>query len=119
MTKILETKFRSFQFFLSIIVSYSASGNYDSEVRLAQRLLLGLVQRISEMKTYYAIVNLADRLLGAYVSAEDLASAFKAATHKYKTRHPRLHVETIAVQEMVDEYVTGIWRAPGPSSATH
>ena len=48
------------------------------------------------MKTYYAIVNVEDRRLGTYVRAEDVAAAFETATIKYKTRHPRLHVETIA-----------------------
>jgi hypothetical protein len=55
---------------------------------------------IEVMKTYYAIVNVKDRRLGTYVSAENVAAAFKTATARYKTRHPRLHVETIAVQEM-------------------
>ena len=41
------------------------------------------------MKTYYVIVD-------AYVPAEDVVRAFKTATARYKMRHPRLHVETIA-----------------------
>jgi len=64
------------------------------------------------VKTYYALVNIEDRRLGAYVSAENVADAFKTATDRYKTRHPRLRVETIAVQEMADEYLNGIWREP-------
>jgi hypothetical protein len=64
------------------------------------------------VKTYYALVNIEDRRLGAYVSAENVADAFKTATDRYKTRHPRLRVETIAVQEMADEYLNGIWRTP-------
>jgi hypothetical protein len=49
------------------------------------------------VKTYYAIVNVEGRRLGAYVSAENVAGAFKTA---------------IAVQEMADEYLSGIWRTP-------
>jgi hypothetical protein len=56
------------------------------------------------MKTYYAIVNVGHRRLGTFVPAENVAAAFKRATARYKTRYPRLHVETIAVQEMADEY---------------
>ena len=46
-----------------------------------------------------------DRRLGTYVRAQNVAAAFETATISYKMRHPRLHVETIAVQEMADEYV--------------
>ena len=55
------------------------------------------------MKTYYAIVNVEDRRFGTYVPAENVAAAFETATARYKTRHPRLHVETIAVQEIAEE----------------
>jgi hypothetical protein len=59
-----------------------------------------------------------ERRLGTYVSAENVPGAFKTAADRYKARYPRLHVETIAVQEMADDYVTGIWRAPaGPHSS--
>jgi acyl-CoA synthetase (NDP forming) len=64
------------------------------------------------VKTYYAIVNVEGRRLGAYVSAENVAGAFKTATERYKMRRPRLRVETIAVQEMAAEYLSGIWRTP-------
>jgi hypothetical protein len=56
------------------------------------------------MKTYYAIVNVEDGRLGTYVPAEDVAGAFETARARYEMRHPRLHVETIAVQEMAAEY---------------
>ena len=49
------------------------------------------------MKTYYAIVNVEDRRLGTYVLAENVAAAFQTAAIWYKTRHPGLHVETVAV----------------------
>ena len=54
------------------------------------------------MKRYYAIVNVEGRQLGGYVCAEDLATAFEAATLQYRKRYPRLYVETIAVQAMTD-----------------
>jgi len=76
--------------------------------QIARAVLL----RSQSVKTYYALVNIEDRRLGAYVSAENIADAFKTATDRYKARHPRLRVETIAVQEMADEYLTGIWRKP-------
>ena len=57
------------------------------------------------MKTYYAIVNVEGRRLGTYMPAENVAAAFETATARYKTRHPRLHVETIAVQEIAEEQV--------------
>ena len=57
------------------------------------------------MKTYYVIVDVEDKRLGAYVPAEDVEGAFTTATARYKMRHPRLHVETIAVQEMTARYV--------------
>lgn len=57
------------------------------------------------MKTYYAIVNVEDRRLGTYVPAVNVAAAFVTAAAKYKRRHPLLHVETIAVQEMASDYV--------------
>jgi len=57
------------------------------------------------MKTYYAIVNVEDRRLGTYVPAVNVAAAFVTAAAKYKRRHPLLHVETIAVQEMAGDYV--------------
>jgi hypothetical protein len=60
------------------------------------------------MKTYYAIVNVENRRLGTYVPAIDVAAAFVTAAAKYKRRHPLVHVETIAVQEMTGEYVG--WR---------
>ena len=53
------------------------------------------------MKTYYVIVDVEDRRLGVYVSAENIAAAFDTATAKYKMRHPRLHVVALAAQEMV------------------
>jgi hypothetical protein len=56
------------------------------------------------MRKYYAIVNVEQRQLGTLVSAENVAAAFEAATFKYRTRYPRLHVETIAVQEIVEEH---------------
>jgi len=56
------------------------------------------------MKTYYAIVNVEDRQLGTYVPAEDIAGAFETAKTRYKMRHPRLQVQTIAVQEMAAEH---------------
>jgi hypothetical protein len=68
------------------------------------------------MKIYYAIVSIEDRRLGTCVSAENVLGAFKTAAARYKTRYPRLHVETIAVQEMADDYVTGTWRAPAGST---
>jgi len=55
------------------------------------------------MKTYYAIVNVEDRQFGTYVPAENVAAAFETATARCKTRHPRLQVETIAVQEIAEE----------------
>jgi hypothetical protein len=65
---------------------------------------LGISKRNAQyMKTYYAIVNVEDRRLGIYVPAENVAAAFETATARYKTRHPRLHVETIAVQEIAEE----------------
>jgi len=42
--------------------------------------------------------------LGTCVPAENIPAAFNAATARYKMRHPRLHVESIAVQEMSDDY---------------
>jgi hypothetical protein len=54
------------------------------------------------MKTYYVIVDVEDTRLGAYVSAENIAAAFDTATAKYKMRHPRLHVEAMAAQEVAD-----------------
>ena len=56
------------------------------------------------MRTYYAVVNVENRRLGTYVSAENIAAAFAAATIKYKKRYPRFYVETIAVQEMADKH---------------
>ena len=60
------------------------------------------------MKTYYAIVNVENRRLGTYVPAVDVAAAFVTAAAKYKRRHPLVHVETIAVQEMAGDHVG--WR---------
>jgi hypothetical protein len=60
------------------------------------------------MKTYYAIVNVENRRLGTYVPAVDVAAAFVTAAAKYKRRHPLVHVETIAVQEMAGHHVG--WR---------
>jgi hypothetical protein len=60
------------------------------------------------MKTYYAIVNVENRRLGTYVPAVDVAAAFVTAATKYKRRHPFVHVETIAVQEMAGDYAG--WR---------
>jgi hypothetical protein len=57
------------------------------------------------MKTYYAIVNVENRRLGTYVPAVNVAAAFVTAAAKYKRRHPLVHVETIAVQEMAGDYV--------------
>ena len=57
------------------------------------------------MKTYYAIVNVENRRLGTYVPAMNVAAAFVTAAAKYKRRHPLVHVETIAVQEMAGDYV--------------
>ena len=57
------------------------------------------------MKTYYAIVNVENRRLGTYVSAENVAAAFVTAAAKYKCRHPHHYVETIGVQEMAGDYV--------------
>ena len=54
------------------------------------------------MKTYYAVVNVEDKRVGVYVSAENIAAAFETATAMYRTRHPRLHVENIAVQEIAE-----------------
>ena len=68
-----------------------------------------------QMKTYYAIVSMQNQRLGVYVSAENVPGAFATAAAKYKRRHPRRHVETIAVQEMADDYLTGSWRAPAGS----
>ena len=59
-------------------------------------------KRNRKMKTYYAIVNVAEKRLGTYVVAEDVAAAFRTATAKFKRRNPRLDVVTIAVQEMAD-----------------
>jgi hypothetical protein len=56
------------------------------------------------MRNYYAVVNVEERRLGTYVSAENVAAAFESATFKYQARHPRSQVETIAVQEMDNEY---------------
>jgi hypothetical protein len=56
------------------------------------------------MKTFYAIVNVQGRQLGTYVPAEEIAGAFETARARYKMRHPRLQVQTIAVQEMAAEY---------------
>ncbi len=56
------------------------------------------------MRNYYAVVNVEERRLGTYVSAENVAAAFETATFKYQARHPRSQVETIAVQEMANEY---------------
>ena len=56
------------------------------------------------MRKYYALVNVEHRQLGTNVSAENVAAAFEAATFKCKTWYPRLHVETIAVQEIADEH---------------
>ena len=56
------------------------------------------------MRKYYALVNVEGKQLGTQVSAENVAAAFEAATFKYKMRYPRLHVETIAVQEIADEH---------------
>jgi hypothetical protein len=64
------------------------------------------------MKTYYAVVSMQNQHLGVYVSAENVPGAFAMAADKYKRRHPRRYVETIAVQEMADDYVTDGWRAP-------
>ena len=57
------------------------------------------------MKTYYTIVYVEDRRFGTYVHAENVAAAFETATARYKTRHPRLHVETIAVQKIAEEHM--------------
>jgi hypothetical protein len=57
------------------------------------------------MKTYYAIVDVENRRLGTYVPAANVAAAFVTAASKYKRRHPLVHVETIAVQEMAGDYV--------------
>ena len=65
------------------------------------------------MKTYYAIVSMQGRRLGACVSAENVPGAFKMAAARYKRRYPRLHVETIAVQEMADDYLDESRRALG------
>ena len=62
-------------------------------------------QNAEDMRTYYVIVDVEDRRLGVYVSAENIAAAFNTATARYKMHHPRLHVETIAAQEMAD----GTW----------
>jgi len=35
----------------------------------------------------------------------NVAAAFVTAAAKYKRRHPLLHVETIAVQEMAGDYM--------------
>jgi hypothetical protein len=56
-----------------------------------------------QMKTYYAIVNVEDRRFRMYVLAANVAAAFGTATARDKTRHPRLHAETIAVQEIAEE----------------
>jgi hypothetical protein len=55
------------------------------------------------MRKYYAVVNVENRRLGTYVSAENIAAAFEAARLKYKTRYPRCQVEAIAVQEISDD----------------
>jgi hypothetical protein len=55
------------------------------------------------MRNYYAVVNVEDRRLATQVSAENVADAFEAATFECEARYPRLDVETIAVQEIVDE----------------
>jgi hypothetical protein len=57
-----------------------------------------------DMRKYYALVNVEHRQLGTHVSAENVAAAFEAATFKCRKQYPRLHVETIAVQEIVDEH---------------
>jgi hypothetical protein len=54
------------------------------------------------MKTYYAIVNIENSVLGMCVPAENAAVAFETVTARYRTRHPRLHVEIIAVQEIAE-----------------
>ena len=46
------------------------------------------------MKAYYAIVNVEGRRLGTYVPAENVPAAFETATARYKTRHPRLQVNS-------------------------
>ena len=56
------------------------------------------------MRNYYAVVNVEDRRLATQVSAENVAEAFEAATFECEARYPRLDVETIAVQEIVDEH---------------
>jgi hypothetical protein len=56
------------------------------------------------MRNYYAVVNVEDRRLATQVSAENVADAFEAATFECEARYPRLDVETIAVQEIVDEH---------------
>lgn len=57
------------------------------------------------MKIYYAIVTVEDRQLGTCIPADNIPAAFNAATARYKMRHPLLHVETTAVEEMADAYV--------------
>jgi hypothetical protein len=69
------------------------------------------------VKTYYAIVNMEVSWLVVYVTAENISGAFKTATDRYKARHPRRRVETIAVQEMADEYFNGTWRTLAPRAA--
>jgi hypothetical protein len=56
------------------------------------------------MRKYYALVNVEHSQLETQVSAENAAAPFEAATWKCRTRYLRLHVETIAVQEIVDEH---------------
>ena len=65
------------------------------------------------MRNYYALVNVDAKRLGTYVSAENVPAAFEAATFKCQARHPRLHVETMAVQEIAAEYA-----APDKSAST-
>ena len=62
-------------------------------------------QKAERMKTYYVIVDVEDKRLGAYVPAENVEGGVTTATARYKMDHPRLHVETIAVQEMTNRYV--------------
>ena len=61
---------------------------------------MNVIGNVQTMRSYYAVVNVENRRLGTYVCAENIAAAFEAATLKYKTRYPRLHVEAIAVQEI-------------------
>ena len=57
-------------------------------------------------------MNLEERRPGTYVSAESVAAAFEAATFKYQARHPRLHVETVAVR--INKESTLEQRTDGP-----